>query len=100
MTEAAAQINQDGSGKKAKYVMLRGVPQEDGTSVDVTVLCVSVTDLDGRGLDNEAVLDALVGIRQELARMRKGWGDYLDNAEMMLDVSDEDDGGDDDGGES
>jgi len=100
MAEAKAALFADGTGKLGKLVMLRGVVQEDGTSADVVVTCVSVTDLDGRAVDNEAVLDALTAMNRNLVRIRKGLGEALDNMELSLDVEDEDDGGEDDGGES
>ncbi len=99
--EANAKLFADGTGKAGKFIMLRGVVQGDGTTADVVVQCVAAIDLDGRAVDNDAVLLMLTSINKELSRLRKGIGDFIDNAELMLDTDDTDeDDGDDDGGES
>lgn len=99
--EAKAAVFADGTGQQSKYVRLKGVVQADGTSADVVVQCIAVLDIDGRQVDQDAVLTELRNMNKELSRMRKAFGDFMDNAELMLDTDDGDeDDGDDDGGES
>ncbi len=98
MAKADAQLNNDGTGKK---VLLLGLVQGDGSTVDVYVQCTAAVDVEGRAVDSYAVLEVLMQINKEMSRMRKAFGDFVDNAELMLDCDDSDeDDGDDDGGES
>ncbi len=101
MSDASAKYSGDGSGKSVRLFLLRGVRQDDGTSADVYVPCEAAVDVEGRTVDQDAVLNALLVMTKEIARIRKGLGDFIDNAEMMLDTDDGDnEDGDDDGGES
>ncbi len=91
----------DGSGKQGRSILLVGVVQADGSTADVYVQCQAAVDVEGRVVDQDAVLTVLLQMNKELQRMRKGIGDFIDNAEMMLDCDDGDEeDGDDDGGES
>lgn len=65
--ESYVQGAPDGSGKKIRNVLLRGVPQPDGTYADVYVQCVEVLDADGRALTFEETNRLL---RRQLEELR------------------------------
>ena len=101
VADAFSRLPSDSLGKPAKLFLLRGVVQADGTSADVYVQCAAAVDIDGRAVDTDAGLDVQLRIVKELSRIRKALGDFMDNAELLLDTDGgDDDAGDDDGGDS
>jgi len=69
--ETNVQLASDGSGKKIKNFLLRGVVQSDGTSADVYVQCTNVLDGDGRLVDFDEMSKILNRIYREMKLMRQ-----------------------------
>jgi hypothetical protein len=96
--EAVIQVALDGAGKKTKTLVLTGIQQPDGTSATVYIPDVVQVDIDGRRIDFDNNDQVLIEIRRELSRIRKAFGELLDNAELTFDIDSDDN--EDDGDEA
>lgn len=68
--EGYVQVATDGSGKKVRNLLLKGVLQPDGTTADVYVQCVSVVDSDGNALDFNRTNELLSSLVREVHWLR------------------------------
>jgi hypothetical protein len=83
-TDTYIQLAPDAGGKKVKNLLLKGVPQSDGTYADVYIQCNAIVDQDGRAIDNDELLSVMKSIHNELIAIRQGIGELADDADMAF----------------
>lgn len=90
--EANVQVALDGAGKKIRQLKLTGVVQADGTTADVYVQCVAITDTDGAAVGMQETNGLLRQLIAEMQALRKMYGIATGQMWHSADASGDDQG--------